>query len=80
MSTTINKHVLTNAKPCINETFHAPLITCFAPLHIQESGHSSDTEASASLQLYVSMNELYKSCTDSDIVKIEGQITFRKFS
>ena len=49
-----------NTKLNINETIHAPIISRFAPFHMQDSGQCSiNTEASASLQLYVSMKDLY---------------------
>ena len=57
--TSINRHVFMNTKPCINETFHVLLMTCFAPLHMQDTEHySSHTEASPILQLQVSMKDL----------------------
>ena len=43
-------------KPCINETFYMLLMTHFAPLHMRDlEQYSSNSEASARLQLHMSM-------------------------
>ena len=66
MSQCIKRHVLTNTKPCINKTIHALLMTGFAALYMQDSWqYSINTEAIASLQLEVSMEDLYASYNDS---------------
>ena len=60
MSHAINSHVLMNAKPCVHKTINLLIMTRFATFHVQNSGqYSINTEASASLQLYVSMKDLY---------------------
>ena len=41
-----------NKKPFINKTVHALSTTRFAPLHMQDSKYSINTEASTNLKLY----------------------------
>ena len=51
-----------NAKSYVNKMIHALLMTRFAPSYIQHSGQQFiNTEANASLQLQVSMIDLYSS-------------------
>lgn len=57
-----------NRKPYINKTLHAPLMTRFVPLHMQDLGqYSIKREASASLQLQIYLTDVHKRYTNLDI-------------
>ena len=62
-------------EPYVNKIVFAQLKI----LHMQYSGqYSIDTEASVSLHFQVSIEEVYKSYTNSDIVKMQGETTLSK--
>ena len=61
-----------NTKPCINKTFHRQLVTCFAPLHLQNFGNTPSIQKLAQV---CSQKTCSRSYTDSDIVKLEEQMT-----
>lgn len=62
MSQAINRHVVTHTKPCscINKMIQALLMTYFSCFLMQDSGqYDINTEASSSLELQISMRDLY---------------------
>ena len=60
-----------NINPCTNKTMHAPLMTRFVPLHMQDSGQHSSIQT----QAIVFRTKICKNYTNSEIEKMKGQAT-----